>query len=252
MIWQKRRTDEFTAGRFGGLSMITLRKSEDRGHFDHGWLNTYHTFSFASYHDPKHMGFRALRVMNEDRVRPGAGFGTHEHENMEILSYVLEGSLEHRDSMDNGSVLRAGDFQRMTAGAGVRHSEFNPSSKEPLHFYQIWLLPEKEGLEPSYEEWRFDDREEKGKLQLVASRDGRDGSLSVHQDVDIFLSSMNVGERVSHRLKPARHAWLQVIRGEIELHEQHLTAGDGAALSAEPSLRVKGLRPAEVMLFDMA
>ena len=232
--------------------MITIRKSSDRGHFDHGWLDTYHTFSFADYYDPNHVGFRALRVINEDRVKPGKGFGTHGHENMEIITYVLEGSLQHRDSMGNGSVLRAGDFQHMTAGTGVRHSEFNPSSTEPVHLYQIWLLPEENGLRPSYAERRATNSDEPSGLRLVASRSGRQSSLLIRQDVDIFLASLKQGQALSHNLRPKRSAWLQVLRGEIEVNDRSLQAGDGASVSNELAISVKGLSNSEVMLFDLA
>ena len=232
--------------------MISIRKGAERGHFDHGWLDTYHTFSFGDYHDANFMGFRSLRVMNEDHVQPTQGFGTHGHKDMEIITYVLEGSLQHRDNMGNGSVLRPGDFQRMTAGTGVRHSEFNPSANEPLHLYQIWLLPEQNGLEPGYEERRVAERGPIGGFRLVASRDGRDSSLIVHQDVDILLASLHGGQAASYDLKPARHAWLQVMRGDIEINGRRLTAGDGASVSREPTLAIKGLSDSEVMLFDLA
>lgn len=232
--------------------MITIRRSHERGHFNHGWLNTYHTFSFGDYHDENHMAFRSLRVMNEDFVAAGQGFGMHGHRNMEIVTYVLEGSLEHRDSMGNGSILRAGDFQRMTAGTGVRHSEFNPSGDTALHLYQIWLLPEKDGLTPGYEELRSNGKNTRNGLRLVASRDGRDSSLVVHQDVNIFLANLKSEEAVTHAIAPGRHAWLQVLRGEVNIDNHRLAAGDGAAVSGETSLSVKGLSAAEIMLFDLA
>jgi redox-sensitive bicupin YhaK (pirin superfamily) len=232
--------------------MIRLRKAPDRGHADHGWLNTYHTFSFAGYLDPAHMGFRALRVINEDRVQPGMGFGTHGHRDMEIISYVLEGALEHRDSMGNGSVLRPGEFQRMSAGTGVRHSEFNPSDAEPVHFYQIWLLPERKGIRPSYEQTFFAEDEKRGKLRLVASPDGADGSLTIHQDARVYLSTLHPGESVSHALRAGRHAWLQVLRGRAGVNGALLGAGDGLAVSDERGLTVVGEQPGEVMLFDLA
>ena len=232
--------------------MIAVRKSEERGHFDHGWLQTYHTFSFGDYYDPKHMGFQALRAMNEDRVSPTQGFGMHAHKDMEIVTYVLEGRLQHLDSMGNGSVLGAGDFQRMTAGSGVRHSEFNPSDNEPLHLYQIWLLPEKKGLEPGYQERRSAPGERSGGFRLVASRDGRGDSLVVHQDADIFLASLENGEAASHDLQQRRHAWLQVMRGEVEIGGRRLAAGDGASATDERLLAVKALSRSEVMLFDLS
>ena len=232
--------------------MITIRKSQDRGHADHGWLNTYHTFSFADYHDPRHMGFRSLRVINEDRVAPGQGFGEHPHRDMEIVSYVLEGALQHRDSLGNGSILRPGEFQRITAGTGVRHSEFNPSPTEPVHFYQIWLLPNRRGLEPGYEQRSFSADEKHNQLRLVASPDGHAGSLSINQDAHIFLSDLDRGAVVTHRLLPERHAWVQVLRGGIELAGTRLAAGDGAALSQLPELTLTASEPAEIMLFDLA
>jgi len=231
--------------------MITLRQSHERGHADHGWLNSYHTFSFAGYQDPKHMGFRSLRVMNEDRVAPGQGFGTHPHRDMEIVSYVLEGALQHKDSMGNGSVLHAGDFQRITAGTGVEHSEFNPSATEPVHFYQIWLFPHERGLKPGYEERSFSASDKHNRLRLVASVDGREGSLTVHQDVDVFLSNLDAGASVSHQLRPGRHAWVQVMRGSVRVGEKTLNESDAAAVSDENVLQLVAVEPAEVMLFDL-
>jgi redox-sensitive bicupin YhaK (pirin superfamily) len=215
-------------------------------------LRTAHTFSFADYYDPAHMGFRSLRVMNDDWIAPGQGFGTHGHRDMEILTYVLEGELEHRDSLGNGSVLHAGELQRMTAGTGVRHSEFNPSKSVPVHLYQVWLLPERPGLVPSYEDRGFNAAERRGRWQLVASRDGRDGSLTIQQDADVSLAEVDEGATLELALRPGRHAWLQVVRGDVELKGEALSAGDGAALTEEPVLRVKGVGPAEVMLFDLA
>jgi quercetin 2,3-dioxygenase len=231
--------------------MINVRRSHQRGHANHGWLNTYHTFSFAGYHDPSQMGFRSLRVMNEDRVAPGQGFGEHPHRDMEIVSYVLEGALEHRDSMGNGSVLHAGDFQRITAGTGVQHSEFNPSTTEPVHFYQIWLFPDERGLAPSYEERSFSPADKHNRLRLVASRDGREGSLTVHQDADVFLSTLDAGTTVSHPLRPGRHAWVQVMRGSVHLGETTLGESDAAAVSEQANLSLVAFEPAEVMLFDL-
>jgi redox-sensitive bicupin YhaK (pirin superfamily) len=232
--------------------MIRLRKSEDRGHADHGWLDTRHTFSFADYYEPRHMGFRALRVINEDRVQPGQGFGTHGHRDMEIVSYVLEGALEHQDSLGSGAVLRPGELQRITAGTGVRHSEFNPSATELVHFYQIWLLPERTGLQPSYEQRAFSSADKRGRLRLVASRDGRESSLLIHQDADLFLASLDDGEEVRHDLRPGRHAWLQALCGRVELNGQPLAAGDGAAVQEETALRLRGSGAAEILLFDLA
>ena len=232
--------------------MFRVRKAADRGHADHGWLNTYHTFSFSSYHDPAHMGFRALRVINEDRVAAGQGFGTHGHRDMEIISYVLEGALEHKDSMGNGEVLRPGEFQRMSAGTGVRHSEFNPSPTEPAHFYQIWLLPERNGMDPSYEQTFFADEEKQNTLRLVASPDGADGSLTIHQDARVYLAKLDANATVTHELMPGRYAWLQVLRGSVRAGDTLLETSDGLAVSEEPQLTIVGERPAEVMLFDLA
>ena len=231
--------------------MIRVRKASERGHFDHGWLDTYHTFSFARYHDPRHMGFRALRVINEDRVQPGRGFGTHGHEDMEIVTYVLDGALEHRDSLGTGSTIRPGELQRMTAGTGITHSEFNPSLTEPVHLYQIWLLPEREGLEPSYEQKVFPESERRNRLRLVASPDGRDGSLTIRQDARLFLASLDGGREVSHELSPGRHAWLQVLRGGVVLNGLALSPGDGAAITEESVLAILADGPSEVLLFDL-
>ena len=232
--------------------MITVRPATERGHFDHGWLDTSHTFSFASYQDPTHMGFRALRVINEDRVQPGEGFGTHAHRDMEILTWVLEGALEHKDSMGNGSVIRPGDIQRMSAGTGVTHSEFNPSREAPVHLLQIWLLPNQRGLPPSYEEKRFPPEALRGRLALIAAGDGRQGAVTIHQDADLWTAQLGPGESVRHDLKPGRHAWLQVARGAVNLSGRPLDAGDGAALSDEPALEISATAPAEVLLFDLA
>lgn len=232
--------------------MIRIRKAADRGHANYGWLDTYHTFSFSSYQDPRHTSFRALRVMNEDRVQPGEGFGTHPHRNMEIVTYVLEGALEHKDSMGNGEVLRPGEFQRMSAGTGITHSEFNPSESEPCHLYQIWLFPEREGTEPSYEQKRFSDEEMHNRLRLVASPTATDGSLAIHQDARIFLSRLDQGQEVIHELATDRHAWLQVLRGQVSLNDHQLSTSDGAAVSDESTLRIAARQDAEVMLFDLA
>jgi quercetin 2,3-dioxygenase len=232
--------------------MIRVRKASERGHFDHGWLDTYHTFSFARYYDPRHVGFRALRVINEDRVAPGSGFGTHPHEDMEIITYVLDGALAHRDSLGTGSTIRPGELQRMTAGTGIRHSEFNPSEAEPVHLYQIWLLPGQDGLEPSYEQRAFPEGERHNRLRLVASPEGQDGSLTIRQDARLYLASMDEGREVRHELSPGRHAWLQVLRGGAELNGLPLTAGDGAAVSEESSLAIEAEGPSEVLLFELA
>ncbi|MDR3636945.1 MAG: pirin family protein [Isosphaeraceae bacterium] len=232
--------------------MIRLRRASERGHFDHGWLDTYHTFSFSRYYDPRHMGFRALRVINEDRVLPGRGFGTHGHEDMEIVTYVLDGALEHRDSLGTGSTIRPGELQRMTAGTGITHSEFNPSTTEPVHLYQIWLLPERPGLEPSYEQKAFPEAERHDRLRLVASPDGHDGSLSIRQDARLYLGSLERGREIAHELAPGRHAWVQVLRGGVELSGVAMTAGDGAAVSDESSLAIRAGELSEVLLFELA
>jgi redox-sensitive bicupin YhaK (pirin superfamily) len=231
--------------------MIRKRPANERGGGNYGWLNTRHTFSFNDYYDPEHSGFRALRVINEDWVQPGQGFGMHGHRDMEIVTYVLEGELEHKDSMGHGEVLRPGEFQRMSAGTGVRHSEFNPSAGDTVHLYQIWLLPDKAGHVPSYEQKKFPETERNGKLRLVASPNGRDGSLTIHQDAEVFLSSLKKGEQVAHAPRSGRHAWLQVLRGAVQLNGMKLSVGDGAAVSDESALAVRALEPAEVMLFDL-
>jgi quercetin 2,3-dioxygenase len=232
--------------------MITLRRAGERFHTHIGWLDSWHTFSFADHYDPDHMGFRALRVINDDTVQPGQGFGTHSHREMEILTYVLQGGLAHRDSTGGGGVIRPGDVQRMTAGTGVAHSEFNASKAEPVHFLQIWIVPEERGVEPGYEQKNFSPEERSGKLRLLASRDGRGGSLKIHQDAAVYGTLLGKGERVSQELEPGRHAWIQVARGAVELNGQKLAAGDGAAVSDERALALKGLEPAEVLLFDLA
>jgi quercetin 2,3-dioxygenase len=231
--------------------MITVRPASARGQGQYGWLDTRHTFSFNTYHDPRHMSFRALRVMNEDWIAPGQGFGTHGHRDMEIVTYVLEGALAHKDSLGNGSVLRPGEFQRMTAGTGIEHSEFNPSDSEPVHLYQIWLFPERRGLAPSYDQRAFADRERQGKLRVVASPDGRDGSLTIHQDAEVFLTTLDVGNQVTHELAPGRHAWIQVLRGAVKLRDIPLSAGDGAAVSDESHVTLVAPESSEVMVFDL-
>jgi quercetin 2,3-dioxygenase len=232
--------------------MITIRRSQDRGHANHGWLDTYHTFSFSSYQDPAHMGFRKLRVINEDRVAPGAGFPTHPHRDMEIITVVLDGAIEHRDSMGNGSIIRPGDVQRMTAGTGVTHSEFNPLQDKGLHFLQIWILPDQTRLKPSYEQKQFPESERSGKLRLIASRDGSDASITVHQDVKLYASLLSPGQAVDHSLASGRHAWLQVTRGEVVLNGEPLRAGDGASVSDVSALHIEAKSAAEFILFDLA
>jgi quercetin 2,3-dioxygenase len=232
--------------------MIQIRKAAERGHFNHGWLDTYHTFSFGDYDDPAHMGFRSLRVINDDRVQPGRGFGMHGHRDMEIITYVLEGSLQHKDSMGNGSIIRPGNLQRMSAGTGVRHSEFNPSDKEWVHLYQIWLLPERTGLTPSYQELGVGAEQTLGRFRLVASPDGAGGSLTIQQDARLHLASLLPGQAVEHRLGHGRAAWLQILRGGVNVLGNHLSAGDGAAITGEDAIAVQALVPSEVLLFDLA
>ena len=232
--------------------MFRIRPSQSRGHFNHGWLDTYHTFSFGDYFDPEHVNFRALRVMNEDRIAPGQGFGMHGHRDMEIVTYVLSGALAHRDSLGNGEALHPGEFQHMSAGTGIRHSEFNPNEAEPVHLYQIWLLPEKNGLPPSYGQRAFDAAGRQRKWQLTASPDGRDGSLVIRQDAEIYLATLEHGEDLSFSLPAGRHAWLQVLRGGVQLNGQPLQEGDGVAISEEPALSVRADTAAEVMLFNLA
>jgi quercetin 2,3-dioxygenase len=232
--------------------MIQIRKSEARGHANHGWLDTHHTFSFADYYDPAQMGFRSLRVINEDHVGPGEGFPPHSHRDMEILTYILEGGLQHRDSMGNGSVIRPGDVQRMSAGTGVTHSEFNASKKEPVHLLQIWILPSRSGIPPGYEEKHFAEAERQGRLRLIASPEGTEGSATVHQDARVYAGLLNPGDSVQHLLSPGRHAWVQVARGKLRLGTEPLSAGDGAAVSDQGKLTLTAESPAEVLLFDLA
>jgi redox-sensitive bicupin YhaK (pirin superfamily) len=231
---------------------LEIRRSQERGLAEHGWLTSLHTFSFADYHDPKHMGFGALRVINEDRVQPGKGFGTHGHRDMEIISYVLEGGLAHKDSMGNGSVIRPGDVQRMSAGTGVRHSEYNASDRDPVHFLQIWIEPDKQGVEPSYEEKHFDAASKRGRLRLIASRDGREGSVRIHQDADLYAALVDGAEAVKLEPKAGRRVYIHLIRGEAEVNGQPLQAGDAVKLSGgENKVRVEQGRDAEVLVFDL-
>jgi hypothetical protein len=232
--------------------MITIRKAEERGHFDFGWLNTYHTFSFDQYYDPHHMRFRTLRVINEDTVQPGNGFPTHAHRDMEIVTYILEGALEHRDSMGNGSIIRRGDAQRMSAGTGVRHSEANPSVDAPVHLLQIWILPDEQNLSPEYEEKKFSDEEKRNQLRLIVSPAGEDGAVRIHQDAKIYASVLDKGREVIHALANGRGAWLQVAAGSVTLNEVALKQGDGAAIREEATLRITADQPTEVLLFDLA
>jgi redox-sensitive bicupin YhaK (pirin superfamily) len=232
--------------------VIVVRPSAERGHVDHGWLDTRHTFSFADYHHPAWMGFRTLRVLNEDRVQPGRGFPTHAHRDMEIVSYVLEGALEHRDSLGNGSVIRPGDVQRMTAGTGVRHSEYNPSATEAVHFLQVWIIPARTGLPPGYEQKTFPEADRRGRLLVVASPDGRDGSVTIHQDATIHACLLEPDGTLVYRPAPGRHAWLQVARGGVRLNDRTLAQGDGAAASDERRLAIEAAGSAEILLFDLA
>jgi redox-sensitive bicupin YhaK (pirin superfamily) len=235
--------------------MIRVRSADQRGHFDHGWLNTYHTFSFADYYDPENMGFRSLRVINEDWVNPGHGFGTHPHRDMEIVTYVLEGGLSHKDSMGNGSTILPGDVQRMSAGTGVLHSEFNHSKDESVHLLQIWLLPQERGITPSYEQKNFSRDEKLNRLRLLASPTGREGSVAIHQDAELYTSVLESGKPVNYELKPGRHAWLQVARGSVEVNGKQLKQGDGAAISDESKLTITGQagsEDAEILLFNLA
>jgi redox-sensitive bicupin YhaK (pirin superfamily) len=232
--------------------MLAIRHSQDRGLANFGWLDSRHTFSFGHYYDPKFMGFGPLRVINEDRVEPARGFDTHGHRDMEIISYVLDGALEHKDSMGNGSVIRPGDVQRMSAGTGVRHSEFNASETEPVHFLQIWILPEKQGLEPGYEQRHFAADDKRGRLRLVGSRDGREGSVTIHRDADLYATLLGDTDTVSHEFAPGRKGWVQVARGNALLNDERLGAGDGAAVEGPATIRLAGSPEAEILLFDMA
>ncbi len=232
--------------------MLTVRPAAERGHAQHGWLDSRHTFSFADYYDPEHMGFRALRVINEDRVEPGRGFGRHHHDDMEIVTYVLDGVLAHQDSLGNGAEIQPGEVQRMSAGTGIDHSEFNHSADRRVHFLQIWILPERLGLRPSYEQRSFPLGEPRDELLLVASRDGRDGSVTVHQDVEIRAGRLRRGARFAYALRPGRHAWLQVARGAVDASGKRLAAGDGLAVSDEKQLELVATEDAEVLLFDLA
>lgn len=232
--------------------MITIRPANERGRSDIDWLDSRHTFSFSDYYDPRHMGFRALRVINDDRVFPSSGFGTHSHKDMEIISYVLEGELGHRDSLGNGSTIRPGEVQRMSAGSGVQHSEWNHSKTESVHFLQLWIKPELSGIKPGYEQLAFEPQELRGRLRLVASRDGRNGSVTIHQDAELYATKLSAGESVAHELAPGRHAWVHIARGTVTLNGNRLGEGDGASLTDETRLELAGLGDAEVLVFDLA
>ncbi len=231
--------------------MIQIRSAQDRGHANHGWLDSYHSFSFADYHDPAHMGFSVLRVINEDRVQAGEGFPTHGHRDMEIISYVLEGALEHRDSLGNGSVIRPGDVQRMSAGTGVRHSEYNSSSHEPVHFLQIWILPQANGIAPGYEQKNFAPKELDGRLRLLASPNGRDSSVTIHQDALLYATTLKNGDGLVYTLAPPRRAYVQVARGAVLVNGEPLAAGDGARIEEETVVKLVANGSAEVLLFDL-
>lgn len=232
--------------------MMTLRKAADRGHAQHGWLDSHHTFSFANYYDPRHMGFRALRVINDDRVEGGQGFGAHPHRDMEIISYVLDGALAHKDSMGTGAMIKPGDVQRMSAGTGVMHSEFNASDDDEVHFLQIWLIPDKKGIEPSYEQKAFSDEDKRGRLRLVASPDAADGSISIHTDARVYAGLFDRGESTTFALPENRYGWIHVARGRVRVNDVELSAGDGVALEKERELRIEGIDSAELLVFDLA
>jgi redox-sensitive bicupin YhaK (pirin superfamily) len=232
--------------------MLTIRKAAERGHADHGWLDTWHTFSFADYYDPGQMGFRDLRVINEDRVQPGEGFPTHPHRDMEIITYVLEGALAHKDSMGNGSVIIPGEIQRMSAGTGITHSEFNHSRVEQVHFLQIWILPERNGLQPGYEQKFYPDEEKRGRWRLIASADGRDDSITIHQDVNLYAALLEAGDEIIHVVPQNRHVWLQAARGRIVVNGLQMACSDGLAVSREERLTVAAETPAELLLFDLS
>jgi len=232
------------------MAMMKIRKANERGHASHGWLDTYHTFSFADYYDPQWMGFRSLRVINDDLVMPGMGFGTHPHRDMEIITYILSGALEHKDSLGNGRVIRAGEVQYMAAGTGVQHSEFNPASDEPVHLLQVWIQPDRKGVTPRYAERSLKDAAA-GTLHLVTSKTGRDGSIAIHQDADLWLAKLDAANRVTHKLAPGRHAWIHVAEGEVSFNGETLSGGDAVAVSEETALELSATLPAQVLLFDL-
>jgi hypothetical protein len=232
--------------------MLTIRKAEERGHVNIGWLDTYHTFSFDQYYDPRFMGFRSLRVINEDRVHPGRGFPTHGHRDMEIITYILEGALEHKDSMGTGSVIRPGDVQKMSAGTGVRHSEYNHSEDEVVHLLQIWIVPDEANIRPGYQQKRYEEEEKRGRLRLIVSPDGSEDTITIKQDARVFAAILEADQQIVHEIQPERHAWVQVARGAVEINGKPLNQGDGAAASNEPQLTIISREPAEILLFDLA
>lgn len=230
--------------------MMTLRKANERGHADHGWLDTWHTFSFAGYYDPAHMGFRSLRVINDDKVAPGAGFGTHPHRDMEIITYILRGELEHKDSMGNGRIIKTGEVQYMAAGTGVQHSEFNPSTQSDVHLLQIWIQPDHKGAKPNYSEKSFA-RAASGRWHLVTSKTGRDGSIPINQDAELLLAKLQPGQKLGHELRPGRHAWVHVAEGDVSVNGHNLRSGDALALSDESRVELSASRDSQVLLFDL-
>lgn len=232
--------------------MMIIRRAEERGHANHGWLDSYHTFSFANYYDRHYMGFRQLRVINEDRISGGRGFGTHPHRDMEIITYLVEGALEHHDSMGNHSVIRAGEVQRMSAGTGIAHSEYNHSKTDTVHLLQIWILPDRTGIQPSYEQQYYSEAEKRGNLRLIVSPNDRENVLKIHQDVGLYATTLEVGESVEYPIPEHRHAWIQVVKGEIDLNDRVLQAGDGAAVSEETNLQITARSFSEFLLFDLA
>jgi quercetin 2,3-dioxygenase len=234
------------------IDMLTVRKAADRGHAQHGWLDSHHTFSFADYYDPQHMGFRSLRVINDDRVEGGKGFGAHPHRDMEIISYVLDGALAHKDSMGTGATIKPGDVQRMSAGTGVVHSEFNASPKDEVHFLQIWLVPDQRGIKPSYEQKAFSDADKRGRLRLVASPDAADGSIAIHSDARVYAGLFGKGDKAQFAVPDGRYAWVQVARGKVRINDLELSEGDGLAVEKERELRVDGVSESEILVFDLA
>src|SRR2546428_2874253 len=250
MLRQETRSFPYSQVVWHSIAMMKVRKANERGHAEHGWLDTYHTFSFADYYDPQWIGFRSLRVINDDLVMPGMGFGTHPHRDMEIITYILSGALAHKDSMGNGRVIRTGEVQYMAAGTGVRHSEFNPSKDEAVHLLQIWIQPDQQGVTPRYAEKSLKDATA-GKLHLVTSKAGRDGSIAIHQDADLWFAKLEAGNQVTHQLAKGRHAWVHVAEGEVSLNGKKLSGGDAAAVRDETSLGLSATKPSQVLLFDL-